>query len=83
MTLDYRSPLKADIISLCRPAPRIAPILEQSLRQSLIMSDGDCRIFFRRPISRGLLVVAAMLLSLSALARIRQRAGWRMTRSLG
>ena len=31
----------------------IAPILEQSLRQSLIMSDGDYFIFFSRPISGG------------------------------
>jgi TctA family transporter len=63
--------------SLRRPAPRIAPILEQSLRQSLIMSNGDCRIFFQRPISLGLLVVAAMLLALSAITLVRQRADWR------
>ena len=32
----------------------IAPILEQSLRQSLIMSNGNYLIFFSRPISAGL-----------------------------
>jgi putative tricarboxylic transport membrane protein len=55
----------------------ISPILEQSLRQSLIMSNGDYMIFFQRPISLGLLVVAAFLLVLAALALIRQRADWR------
>jgi putative tricarboxylic transport membrane protein len=55
----------------------ISPILEQSLRQSLIMSNGDYLIFFQRPISLGLLAVAAFLLALAALALIRQRADWR------
>jgi putative tricarboxylic transport membrane protein len=55
----------------------ISPILEQSLRQSLIMSNGDYLIFFQRPISLGLLGVAAGLLVLAALALIRQRADWR------
>ena len=30
----------------------IAPIFEMSLRQSLIMSDGDWMIFLQRPIAR-------------------------------
>jgi len=55
----------------------ISPILEQSLRQSLIMSNGDYLIFLQRPISLGLLAVAAFLLALAALALIRQRADWR------
>jgi putative tricarboxylic transport membrane protein len=55
----------------------ISPILEQSLRQSLIMSNGDYLIFFQRPISLGLLAVAAFLLVLAGLALIRQRADWR------
>jgi putative tricarboxylic transport membrane protein len=55
----------------------ISPILEQSLRQSLIMSNGDYLIFFQRPISLGLLGVAVFLLVLAALALIRQRADWR------
>jgi putative tricarboxylic transport membrane protein len=55
----------------------ISPILEQSLRQSLIMSNGDYLIFFQRPISLGLLGVAALLLALAALALIRARADWR------
>jgi putative tricarboxylic transport membrane protein len=55
----------------------ISPILEQSLRQLLIMSNGDYLIFFQRPISLGLLAVAAFLLVLAGLALIRQRTDWR------
>jgi putative tricarboxylic transport membrane protein len=55
----------------------IAPILEQSLRQSLIMSNGDYLIFFQRPIAAGLIAVAVILLALSALTLLRQRADWR------
>jgi putative tricarboxylic transport membrane protein len=55
----------------------ISPILEQSLRQSLIMSNGDYLIFFQRPIALGLLAVAGFLLALAALTLIRQRADWR------
>ena len=46
----------------------IAPIFEQSLRQSLIMSNGNYMIFFGRPISVGLLLVSAGLLTLSAIS---------------
>jgi putative tricarboxylic transport membrane protein len=55
----------------------ISPILEQSLRQSLIMSNGDYLIFFQRPIALGLFAVAVFLLVLAALTLIRQRADWR------
>jgi TctA family transporter len=55
----------------------IAPILEQSLRQSLIMSNGNYLIFFSRPISAGLLVVSCCLLALSAYAFLLKRADWR------
>ena len=55
----------------------IAPILEQSLRQSLIMSNGNYLIFFSRPISAGLLFVSVLLLALSAYAFLLKRADWR------
>jgi putative tricarboxylic transport membrane protein len=55
----------------------ISPILEQSLRQSLIMSNGDYLIFFQRPISLGLLAVAGFLLALAAISLVRARADWR------
>ena len=46
----------------------ISPILEQSLRQSLIMSNGNYLIFFSRPISLGLMLVSIGLLALAAYA---------------
>jgi putative tricarboxylic transport membrane protein len=55
----------------------IAPILEQSLRQSLIMSNGNYLIFFSRPISLGLMCVSMLLLALSAYAFMLKRADWR------
>jgi putative tricarboxylic transport membrane protein len=55
----------------------ISPILEQSLRQSLIMSNGNYLIFFSRPISLGLMCVSILLLALSAYAFLLKRADWR------
>jgi putative tricarboxylic transport membrane protein len=55
----------------------IAPLFEQSLRQSLIMSNGDYLIFLSRPISLALMVVCAILLGLSALAFVLKRRDWR------
>jgi putative tricarboxylic transport membrane protein len=55
----------------------IAPIFEQSLRQSLIMSNGDYFIFLQRPIALGLLAVSVGLLALSAGAFLTHRRDWR------
>jgi putative tricarboxylic transport membrane protein len=55
----------------------IAPILEQSLRQSLIMSNGNYLIFFSRPISLGLIMVSTGLLVLAAYAFVMHRVDWR------
>jgi len=55
----------------------IAPLFEQSLRQSLIMSNGNYTIFFTRPISLTLLIVCAILLGLSAMAFLLRRRDWR------
>lgn len=55
----------------------IAPIFEQSLRQSLIMSNGNYLIFFSRPISAGLMAVCVLLLALSAFAFMLKRKDWR------
>jgi putative tricarboxylic transport membrane protein len=55
----------------------IAPIMEQSLRQSLIMSNGNYLIFFGRPISAGLLVVSIGLLLLAGMSFIFKRRDWR------
>ena len=55
----------------------IAPILEQSLRQSLIMSNGHYTIFFERPIALGLILVSIALLLLSAWQAFSRRKDWR------
>jgi putative tricarboxylic transport membrane protein len=57
----------------------ISPIFEQSLRQSLIMSNGDYLIFFMRPISLGLLIACAVMLALSAYTFMMKRRDWRAT----
>jgi putative tricarboxylic transport membrane protein len=55
----------------------IAPILEMSLRQSLIMSDGTWSIFLQRPISAVLLCLCAALLLLAAYSAFIKRRDWR------
>src|ERR1700716_2567565 len=55
----------------------ISPTFEMSLRQSLIMSNGDWPIFIQRPISLALLAACAALLVLAALSAIRSRKDWR------
>jgi putative tricarboxylic transport membrane protein len=60
------------------PAPLIlafvlAPILEISMRQSLIISGGDVSIFFVRPISLTLLVISALLLLSALIPSIRSK----------
>jgi putative tricarboxylic transport membrane protein len=42
----------------------LAPLLEQSLRQSMVMSQDGAQIFFTRPVSASLLAVSAVLLLL-------------------
>ncbi len=55
----------------------IAPLFEMSLRQSLIMSNGDWLIFAQRPIAFALLVISMGLLTLAALSLVRSRKDWR------
>jgi putative tricarboxylic transport membrane protein len=55
----------------------IAPTFEMSLRQSLIMSNGQWTIFLQRPIALALCLIAAALLSLSAISLFSRRADWR------
>ena len=55
----------------------ISPTLEMSLRQSLIMSNGNWTIFFQRPIAIVLLRICVVLLALAALSLIRSRKDWR------
>jgi putative tricarboxylic transport membrane protein len=55
----------------------ISPTFELSLRQSLIMSNGDWLIFFQRPIAVTLLAACAVLLVLAALSMVSARKDWR------
>jgi putative tricarboxylic transport membrane protein len=55
----------------------ISPIFEMSLRQSLIMSNGNWTIFFTRPIALVLMIIGAALLAWSALTFVRKRRDWR------
>ena len=51
----------------------LGPMLEKSLRQSLIMAKGDFSIFITRPISGALLLVAIVLLVLPLMPRVFKR----------
>ncbi|HVG50253.1 MAG TPA: tripartite tricarboxylate transporter permease [Xanthobacteraceae bacterium] len=55
----------------------IAPTFELSLRQSLVMSNGNWTIFFSRPIALVLLIVAAALLALAAAPLVTRKKDWR------
>jgi putative tricarboxylic transport membrane protein len=55
----------------------IAPIFEMSLRQSLIMSNGNYLIFFRSWTAVALIATCILLLVLAAWTAIRQRQDWR------
>jgi putative tricarboxylic transport membrane protein len=55
----------------------IAPILEMSLRQALIMSDGHWSIFVQRPVAAVLLAASAGLLALSGIGYFSRRKDWR------
>jgi putative tricarboxylic transport membrane protein len=59
------------------PAPLVlayvlTPLLENALRQSLILSDGTLGVFFTRPISAGCLIIAIGLLASSLLPFLRK-----------
>jgi putative tricarboxylic transport membrane protein len=51
----------------------LGPMLEDALRQSLIMSEGDARIFFSRPISGVLMGGVVLLLGSSMFSTIRNK----------
>ena len=60
------------------PAPLVlayvlSSLLENALRQSLILSGGSLAIFVSRPISAGCLILAMLMLASSILPRIRDR----------
>lgn len=51
----------------------LGPIFEHQLRRALLISGGDASVFFTRPISAGLLLLAAALLVTIALPAIAKR----------
>jgi len=56
----------------CEPAPLLlgfilGPLMEENLRRAMLISRGDPSVFFTRPISAGMLIVALALLELEAL----------------
>jgi putative tricarboxylic transport membrane protein len=64
------------------PAPLVlglvvTPTFELSLRQSLVMSSGDWRIFWERPIAATLFAVCVVLLLLSAASLVLKQRDWR------
>jgi putative tricarboxylic transport membrane protein len=60
------------------PAPLVlafvlGPLIEENLRRAMLIARGDPSVFVTRPISAGLLLVAAMLLVLALLPMVRKR----------
>jgi putative tricarboxylic transport membrane protein len=51
----------------------LGPLMEENLRRAMLIARGDALVFITRPISGGLLAVAAILLLVAALPKIRQR----------
>ena len=63
----------------CNPAPLVlalvlSPLLEQNVRRSMQMSRGDPSIFFTRPVSLGLLILAAVLVIVLTKSMVKSRA---------
>lgn len=51
----------------------LGPLMERSLRQSLLISSGSPAIFFTRPISGTLMLMSVLFLAFNAVAAIRRR----------
>ena len=62
----------------CEPGPLLlgfvlGPLMEENLRRAMLISRGDPSVFFTRPISCGMLVVALFLLMIIVLPQIRKK----------
>ncbi|HYH22265.1 MAG TPA: tripartite tricarboxylate transporter permease, partial [Azospirillum sp.] len=62
----------------CEPAPLLlgfvlGPMMEENLRRALLLSRGDPMVFAQRPISAGLLALAAVILVVAVLPAIRRK----------
>ena len=61
----------------CEPAPLLlgfvlGPMMEENLRRALLLSRGDPTVFFTRPLSLAMLLIAAGLLLLIVLPNFRK-----------
>jgi TctA family transporter len=61
----------------CEPTPLVlgfllGPVMEENLRRSMVMSRGDPSIFFTRPLSLTLLLLAAGVVLLIVLPQVRK-----------
>jgi len=61
----------------CEPAPLIlgfilGPLMEENLRRAMLLSHGDPAVFFREPISAGLLTLAIVLLLVTLAPAVRK-----------
>jgi putative tricarboxylic transport membrane protein len=62
----------------CEPAPLIlgfilGPLMEENLRRAMLLSRGDALVFFQRPISLAMLVVAGFLLAIVLAPAVRKK----------
>jgi putative tricarboxylic transport membrane protein len=62
----------------CEPAPLLialvlGPMMEENLRRAMTLSRGDPTVFVSRPLSLGLLIVAAVLLVMVVLPVVRKK----------
>ena len=60
------------------PAPMLlgfvlGPLMEENLRRAMLLARGDATVFVTRPISAGLMFVAAMLLVIAILPMMRKK----------
>jgi TctA family transporter len=62
----------------CEPAPLLlgfilGPMMEENLRRAMLLSHGDPRVFFTRPISLSLLIAAVLLLLITIVPAVRRK----------
>jgi putative tricarboxylic transport membrane protein len=62
----------------CEPAPLIlgfilGPLMEENLRRAMLLSRGDPTVFFQRPISLTMLLIAGFLLAITLAPAIRKK----------
>ncbi len=62
----------------CEPGPLLlgfvlGPLMEENLRRAMLISRGDATVFFTRPISAGMLIVAIFLLLIIVVPQVRKK----------